>query len=217
VQLAPFGSVKKAPDESNWAELREAQTMTLKLKNTGMAVITDCGCEYDVHPTPKRPIGQRLAMAARAQTYGEKIACSGPMYKSVKFENGKAILTFDHVGGGLVSRALAPTIESKTKDGKSRGFAWRLQDEPKQEPGKVLSRPVLLGFTICGKDRVFHQADAWIEGETVVVNASKVVDEPIAVRYGWANHPICNLYNREGLPASPFRTDTFPGVTQPKQ
>jgi sialate O-acetylesterase len=217
VQLAPYQRLTNKPAESNWAELREAQTMTLKLKNTGMAVITDLGSEYDIHPTPKRPVGERLALAARAQTYGEKIAYSGPMYKSVKFANGKAILTFDHVVGGLVSRALAPTLERKTKDGKSLGFAWRLQEEPKEEPGKVLPRPVLMGFTICGKDRVFHQADAWIEGETVVVNAPKVVDEPIAVRYGWANHPICNLYNRDGLPASPFRTDNFPGITQPKQ
>jgi sialate O-acetylesterase len=216
VQLAPYQRAANKLSESNWAELREAQTMTLKLKNTGMAVITDLGSEYDIHPTPKRPVGDRLALAARAQTYGEKIAYSGPIFKKVQFEGGKAILTFDHTGSGLVSRALAPTLERKTKDGKSLGFAWRLQDEPKEEPGKVHSRPVLMGFTICGKDRVFHKADAWIEGETVVVNAPKVVDEPIAVRYGWANHPICNLYNRAGLPASPFRTDTFPGVTQPK-
>ena len=64
VQLAPFNATPKTPGESNWAELREAQTMTLKLKNTGMAVITDYGNEYDIHPTPKRPVGERLALAA---------------------------------------------------------------------------------------------------------------------------------------------------------
>ena len=69
---------------------------------------------------------------------------------------------------------------------------------------------------MCGKDKVFHEAKADIVGDTVVVSAPMVA-EPIAVRYGWANHPMCNLFNREGLPASPFRTDTFPGVTQPKQ
>jgi sialate O-acetylesterase len=207
VQLAPYGSVKKAPDESNWAELREAQTMTLKLKNTGMAVITDCGCEYDIHPTPKRPIGQRLALAALAQTYGEKIVHSGPMYKSVKFENGKAVLTFDHLGGGLVTKELVPTLERKNKDG-SISHAWRIKDNSKDAP--------LVGFTVCGKDKVFQTAFAEIVGDTVVVSCSNL-DAPMAVRYGWANHPICNLYNREGLPASPFRTDTFPGITQPKQ
>jgi len=53
-------------------------------------------------------------------------------------------------------------------------------------------------------------------GDTVVVHSEKV-ESPIAVRYGWSNHPICNLFNNAGLPASPFRTDTFPGITQPKQ
>jgi sialate O-acetylesterase len=209
VQLAPFTAVKKAPGDSNWAELREAQTMTLKLKNTGMAVITDYGCEYDIHPTPKRPVGERLALAARAQTYGEKIVYSGPMYKSAKFADGKAVLSFDHIGGGLDTESLVPTLERKNKEGKSQGFAWRRGKEG------AANEPPLVGFTICGKDSVFHNAKAEIVGNTVVVSSDKVA-EPTAVRYGWANHPICNLYNREGLPASPFRTDDFSGITQPK-
>ncbi len=206
VQLAPFNQIPKAPGESNWAELREAQTMTLKLKNTGMAVITDFGSEYDIHPTPKRPAGDRLALAARAQTYGEKIVYSGPMYKSAKFDGNKAVLTFDHVGGGLEARTLTPTLEKKNKDG-SMLSAWRVL---KSEPSSTVE-----GFTVCGKDKVFHKAVAEIKGDTVLLSSDKV-SEPIAVRYGWANHPICGLYNREGLPASPFRTDSFPGLTQPK-
>jgi sialate O-acetylesterase len=198
VQLAPFGAAAKKPGESNWAELREAQMMTLKLKNTGMAVITDFGSEYDIHPTPKRPAGDRLALAARAQTYGEKIVSSGPMFKDAKFDAGKAILTFDHVGGGLVSKELAPTLEKKNKDGVVIGAAWRVKDRSTGTP--------LVGFTVCGKDKVFQDAKAEIVGDTVVVSCAEVAD-PIAVRYGWANHPICNLFNREGLPASPFRTD----------
>ena len=113
VQLAPFGAAPKKPGESNWAELREAQTMTLKLKNTGMAVITDFGSEYDIHPTPKRPAGDRLALAARAQTYGEKIVYSGPMFKEAKFDGGKATLKFDHVAGGLVGKEMVPTLEEE--------------------------------------------------------------------------------------------------------
>src|SRR5207247_1798114 len=102
VQLAPWdpsGAWRKGPSESTWAELREAQTMTLKLKNTGMAVITDFGSEYDIHPTPKRPVGDRLALAARAQTYGEKIVYSGPLFKAATFGDGKAVLSFSHLGG----------------------------------------------------------------------------------------------------------------------
>jgi sialate O-acetylesterase len=207
VQLAPFSAVKKTPGNSDWAELREAQTMTLKLKNTGMAVITDCGNEYDIHPTPKRPIGERLALAARAQTYGEKIVYSGPMYQSVKFDGNKAILSFDHVAGGLETRELVPTLERKNKEGVVAA-AWRVKDGS--------TGAALAGFTVCGKDKVFHPAEARIVGATVVLT-SDMVDAPIAVRYGWANHPICNLYNHEGLPASPFRTDSFPGITQPKE
>ena len=205
VQLAPFTAVPKAPGESNWAELREAQAMTLKLKNTGMAVITDFGSEYDIHPTPKRPVGDRLALAARATTYGEKIVYSGPMYKSVKFEGTKAIVNFDHAGG-LLTKELVPTLERKNKDS-SVSAAWRVKEGTANVP--------LVGFTICGKDKVFHNAVAEIAGETVVVSSDKV-EAPVAVRYGWANHPICNLYNGAGLPASPFRTDEFPGITQPK-
>ncbi len=207
VQLAPFTQTPKAPGESRWAELREAQTMTLsKLKNVGQAVITDCGDEADIHPVPKRPIGERLALAALAKTYGEKIVYSGPMYKSVKFDGNKATLTFDHIGGGLVGKELVAT-PSYNKNAKN-SFAYRVKaDSP--------DAPIVVGFTVCGKDKVFHPASADIVGDVVVVSSNKVA-EPIAVRYGWADHPICGLYNREGLPASPFRTDDFRGITQPK-
>jgi sialate O-acetylesterase len=204
VQLAPYKSVSAKPGDSTWAELREAQTMTLgQLKNTGMAVITDCGDEADIHPVPKKPIGERLALAARAQTYGEKIVSSGPMYKSVKFEDGKAILSFDHVGGGLIAKEIVATPSNNKKA--KNASAWRVKEG--------VSDPALMGFTICGKDKVFNNAFAEIVGNTVVVSCNKV-DAPIAVRYGWADHPICGLYNREGLPASPFRTDDFPGITK---
>jgi sialate O-acetylesterase len=207
VQLAPYGAAPKAPGESSWAELREAQTMTLKLKNTGMAVITDFGNEYDIHPTPKRPVGDRLALAARAQTYGEKIPYSGPMYRALKVEGNKAIVSFNHAAG-LVAKEMVPTLERKVKDGSTQA-AWRVKE------GGAPNAP-LVGFTVCGKDRKFYPAKAEIAGDTVVVSSDQVA-EPVAVRYGWANHPICNLFNRDGLPASPFRTDDFPGVTQPKK
>ena len=73
----------------------------------------------------------------------------------------------------------------------------------------------LKGFIIAGKDRVFHVARARIEGNEIVVSSEKVL-EPVAVRYGWDDNPECNLYNSAGLPASPFRTDTWPGITEGK-
>jgi sialate O-acetylesterase len=178
VQLANFMATKPEPGDSAWAELREAQLMTLALPNTGMAVIIDIGEAGDIHPRNKQDVGKRLALWALAKTYGRDIVYSGPIYKSMKVESGKVILSFDHVGGGLVARGGEP----------------------------------LKGFSVAGADRKFVWADAKIEGSTVVVGSDKV-PEPAAVRYAWADNPVCNLYNKEGLPASPFRTDDWPGIT----
>jgi sialate O-acetylesterase len=73
--------------------------------------------------------------------------------------------------------------------------------------------PKLTGFTIAGSDRVFHNADAEFRGDTVIVS-SPSVEKPVAVRFGWANYPVVNFWNKDGLPATPFRTDSWPGVTQ---
>jgi sialate O-acetylesterase len=178
VQLAPFKAVQAEPGESDWAELREAQLLaTKKLPKVGMAVITDVGDEKDIHPQRKEPVGQRLALAARAITYGHKVEYSGPLYKAMEVKEGKAVLSFSHVGGGLVA-----------KDGPLKGFA------------------------IAGEDRKFVWADAQIVGDKVVVSSPKV-SQPVAVRYGWADCPVVNLWNKAGLPASPFRTDDFPMIT----
>ncbi len=179
VQLAPFTKILPEPGDSEWAELRDAQLQTTRtLPNTAQAVITDVGQETDIHPRWKEPVGARLALAARALGYGEKIEYSGPAYESMRIEGDKAILTFQHVGGGLVA---------------------------KNGP--------LVGFTIAGADRKFVKADAEIHGDQVVVRSPKV-EQPVAVRFGWANYPVVNLWNQAGLPASPFRTDEFPLVTE---
>ncbi len=181
VQLANFMARKDQPADSAWAELREAQTMTLKLPQTGMAVIIDIGDEKDIHPKNKQDVGRRLALGALGTVYGKDMVYSGPMYDSMKVEGGAIRLTFKHVGGGLVAR------------------------------GEKLT-----GFAIAGEDRKFVWADARIDSETVVVS-SKEVAKPVAVRYAWADNPECNLYNKAGLPASPFRTDDWPGITQLKK
>jgi sialate O-acetylesterase len=174
VQLAPYKKIQHEPAESAWASLREAQLQaTQKLPNVGLAVITDVGNENDIHPTHKKPVGERLALAARAIAYHEPIEYSGPVYKRMKIERNQIILTFDHVGGGLEAR-----------DGD------------------------LTGFAIAGADGKFFRALADIKGNTVVVH-SPLVEEPAAVRYGWADYPVVNLWNKAGLPAAPFRTDDF--------
>jgi sialate O-acetylesterase len=75
----------------------------------------------------------------------------------------------------------------------------------------------LKGFTIAGSDKKFYEAKATIIGANKLVVSSEKVKDPVAVRYGWANNPVVNLYNKEGLPASPFRTDDWPGITHEKK
>jgi len=178
VQLANFMAIDPEPAESMWAELREAQLMTLALPNTGMAVIIDIGDANDIHPKNKQDVGKRLALWALARSYGKELVYSGPIYRAMEIKDNKIILHFDHVGGGLVAGGDGP----------------------------------LKGFAIAGADRKFVWADAKIDGDSVVVSSS-VVSAPVAVRYAWADNPVCNLYNKEGLPASPFRTDDWPGIT----
>jgi sialate O-acetylesterase len=177
VQLANFMPVAPEPGPSAWAELREAQLMTLKAPKTGMATIIDIGEADDIHPQNKQDVGRRLALWARHYD-GEKLVYSGPLYASHSIEGNAVRIRFNHTGSGL-----------KTPDGAP-----------------------LKGFAIAGADKKFVWAEARIEGDSVVVSSASVLN-PQAVRYAWADNPVCNLYNSEGLSASPFRTDTWPGVT----
>jgi sialate O-acetylesterase len=202
VQLAPFQRITKQPGNSGWAELREAQRQTaLKVPHTGMAVITDLGHEADIHPTPKRPVGERLAGLAEKYIYGLKVDTDFPAFAGMKVATNKAVLNFKG-GGGLQSFELVPTNE------RPNGAAWRVKEGSKGAE--------LQGFTVAGADNVFHNAHAKIEGDTVVVWNDEV-SAPVAVRYGWANHPMGNLFGLNGLPASPFRTDDLPFSTAPKK
>jgi sialate O-acetylesterase len=177
VQLPNYGKKENHPTESDWAELREAQLMALRLPNTGLAVTIDLGEANDVHPHKKAEVGQRLALSALGTTYGKNIVYSGPLYESMQLEDNRIRLRFKQVGSGLAAR-----------EGELKGFA------------------------VAGTDRVFHWANAVVDDDTVVVSSSEV-PAPVAVRYAWAANPDCNLYNKEGIPASPFRTDDWPGIT----
>ena len=167
----PFLYVQLAPFANQPPEIREAQLLTLaKSPNTAMTVTADVGDLTHIHPTRKEPVGQRLALAARATVYGEKIEYSGPIYQTMTVKSGKAIVKFTHTGTGLVAKG------GPLKD-----------------------------FTIAGADKKFVPAQAEIRGGEIVVSSSEVA-APAAVRYGWGTYDG-NLFNAEGLPASPFRTD----------
>jgi sialate O-acetylesterase len=166
VQLANFNT------GDDWPGLREAQTMTLSLPKTGMAVTIDIGNPNDIHPRNKLDVGKRLAIAALKAAYNKNIVYSGPTYSSFKIEGSKIRITFDNTGKGLMVK------------------------------GNKLNE-----FVIAGENGKFVKADAKIEGNTVVVWNNSIT-KPLAVRYAWANCPEnANLYNVEGLPTVPFRTD----------
>lgn len=101
VQLATFSTSGNSNEGCGWAELREAQTMTLSLPNTGMCVTTDIGIPWDIHPTNKQDVGKRLAAIALNNVYNKKMICSGPIYKSMEIKSDQVILSFDNIGTGL--------------------------------------------------------------------------------------------------------------------
>lgn len=175
VQLANFGGISDKPGHSDWALLREAQTVALSEPVTGMAAAIDVGDGTDIHPRDKHSVGERLARWALAETYGHGGMPSGPLYADMTIESGNRLRIRFRYAEGL-----------HTRDGKN----------PRQ-------------VAIAGMDRVFRWAESAIEGDTLVVWHPDI-DRPAAVRYAWANNPEgCNLENGTGLPASPFRTDSW--------
>ena len=188
VQLANFQGANENPAGGDgWSRIREAQRKALTIPHTGMAVITDIGEAGDIHPRNKQDVGFRLAHWALNQTYGKSdLVASGPLFKEAKVEAGAIRISFDNVGGGLMV-------------GKKEGL----------EPTKEVADGKLARFAIAGEDKQWHWADATIDGDTVVVKSDKV-EKPVAVRYAYSMNPDgANLYNKEGLPASPFRTDDW--------
>ncbi|MEB2112282.1 sialate O-acetylesterase [Xanthomonas campestris pv. campestris] len=175
VQLANFKAGGDTGDLSPWALLRESQSKTLALPATGQAVIIDIGNPTDIHPTNKRDVGHRLALAARHVAYGETLVYSAPVFARASYADGQASVQFDLQGSAL----------------------------------QVRGGGTLQGFAVAGADKRFHPAQARIAGDRVIVR-SDAVAAPVAVRYGWSENPAdANLVNREQLPVSPFRTDTW--------
>lgn len=182
VQLADYRAEKPEPAESDWAELREAQTKTLKLPHTGQAVIIDLGEGRDIHPRNKHDVAARLVRWALVNDYGLRLPYRSPEFKSLAIDGGKAVVTFDCFGSRL------------------RPFDV---DEAR-------------GFAICGADKVWHWAKGKVVGADKVELSSEQVAAPVAVRYAWADNPVCNLFSNDGLPVTPFRTDDFTPITKPK-
>jgi sialate O-acetylesterase len=182
VQLADFLPEKASPGESTWAELRESQTKTMKLPNTGQAVIIDLGEGKDIHPRNKHDVAARLVRWALVKDYGMKLPYRSPEMKSVDIAGNKAVVTIDCFGSTL-------------------------------RPFDVAE---VRGFAVCGADKVWHWAQGKVIGSNQVDVWCDEVSDPIAVRYAWADNPVCNLFSNDGLPVTPFRSDDFEMTTKPK-
>ena len=189
VQL-PFFTVDRP-----WMTLRNSQFKALSLPNTGMAVTVDLNPTDNLHPPRKQAVGERLALLARNSVYGEDLVASGPVFQSMKIEGSKIRVTFSDTGGGLVLGGPPPSYR-----------------KPNEDPSSEKS---LLGFQICGADGVWGPATAEIDGKSVLVS-SDAVPHPVQASYAHANYPKANLYNKEGLPAAPFRTDDLPDFLKSK-
>ncbi|TAH19334.1 MAG: 9-O-acetylesterase [Cytophagales bacterium] len=149
VQLANYMKFEDVPKESEWAELREAQTMTLALPNTGMAVIIDIGEGADIHPKNKHDVGKRLALSARKIAYKEEINYSSPMYESMQVNGDKAIISLKYTGNGLVVKDRYGYIKGFTIAGEDKKFYWA---KAYLENGKIViysenvSKPVAVRY-----------------------------------------------------------------------
>ena len=191
VQLCNYQKPGTTPGGGDgWAKLREAQAQALDLTHSGMAVIIDLADAHkpqDIHPKNKQDVGSRLAQWALHQTYAKQdLVPSGPLYKSHSIKGDKIHLSFNHIGRGLIigkKTGLAPTEE--IKDG------------------------TLKHFSIAGPDKKWHWAHAQVVGDQVVLHSPEVKN-PVAARYAFTMNPAdANLYNKDGLPAGPFRTDSW--------
>lgn len=188
IQITAYGQTQtdKSPVQSfpGLPEVREAQLRTmLNDKNVGLVTICDLGNPGNIHPTNKQDVGARAAICAEGKIYGKDIVYSGPIYDSMAIDGSKITISFTSTGSGLIV-------------GSKNGL----------DPVKEVTNGKLTGFAIAGADGVFYSADAVISGDKVIVSSSKVAN-PVTVRYGWYDSPVINLYNKEGLIASPFRTD----------
>lgn len=169
VQLPGFGAPPTKPEESGWAELREAQSAAAAADpNAALVVTIDIGERYDAHPANKQELGRRIARAARHLIYGENIVPTGPTAKAAHRRGDTVVIGFDDVEGGLVAYG---------------------SDEP-------------IGFELCGDATgSCRYARAHISGNEIVLSGA---NDARRVRFAWANDPICNLFDKAGLPAAPF-------------
>ena len=197
VQLSSNGNANKEDSTGEcFAWLREAQQKVVDhTPNTGLVMSYDVGEYADSHPRDKATLARRLVDTYLALESGKEKQL-GPRFRQSSIQGTHIRLTFETAGRKLVA---AEVIMNRKK-----GLPARTDPEAfRAEAGK------LTGFEICGPDRHFVPAIAFIDGQDVVVESPEVQD-PKAVRYAWKNFTVANLFDDRGYPAAGFRTDDYP-------
>ncbi|MDO4628718.1 MAG: sialate O-acetylesterase [Planctomycetia bacterium] len=185
VQLANYQAPNDDPNTmGGFVPVRAAQTKCLTIPKTGQAVTIDIGEANDIHPINKFTVGNRLAVCALANDYGKDVIYASPLFKSMKVEGNKAILTFDNGGTNLVV-------------GKQNVRKFSIDNES-----------ALKCFAVAGADGKYYWAEAKITSANTIEVSAPEVATPVNVRYAYQQNPEgANLYNVAGLPASPFSTE----------
>ncbi|MGB0766183.1 MAG: sialate O-acetylesterase [Phycisphaeraceae bacterium] len=196
-QMQSYGK-NMNPDDLGFGEIRQSQHKFFidNRENVGMVVQFDVNAHSanGIHYSNKLHPGMRMARWALAKTYGKDLPYTGPIFKGYQVKGDKAIVAFEDgsLFGGLM-------VGSKVSEVDSRG-----REKREHEPAKPTPDAKLSGFRLCGADRKWYDAQAKIVGDTVVVTSPKV-PEPIGVQYAYCAVPVdANLYNKAGLPATPF-------------
>jgi sialate O-acetylesterase len=205
VQLEPYLRYAAVPKDETWPWMREQQAVCLTNIGTRMAAAVDIGLQWQVHPPLKDWVGERLARIALNELYGVPTVSRGPAIEAVQVDGSAVTVTFSNIGAGLETRAVdvdpdaLEVVRTNSATGET-GF-----------PAVSITADQLGGFALCGTNGIFYWAtEAEIISSNQVRLANRVdVPAPVHVRYAWQNYPRCNLYNSEGLPAEPFRTDTL--------
>lgn len=183
VQLAAYRQVSPSGPDSHWAQLRDAQTQTMHLPNTGQAVIIDTGDTEDIHPWGKEEVGRRLARWALANDYGvENVHYRSPQISGWQQQNQNVLVQFEHTGSGLM-------------------------------PLNGLRSKNVQGFAVAGEDREWIPVEGTLLEDDQVSLAIPEGLQVQAIRYAWANNPIVNLVTKEGLPVTPYRSDDWPWIS----
>lgn len=196
IQLPAYhGAGSKVLRARGFPLVREAQTAALKLPNTGMAMALDYGHYISVHPQEKHEVGRRAGLQALRLT-GHPVQADGPILKHIELQGNRATIQFSSIVDGLETRTV--------KMARTKRMIGSTDPDALVAPAKTL-----LGFEVCGSDGIYHPASARIiKPDTIELSAPST--EPIThIRYAFKPAPLCNLYNSEGLPTRPFRTDTF--------